>query len=285
MDTTTYGAIWPLYNQLCQRGRSPFKPCIFCREDAAQSRSREHIFPESLGNTEHVLPPGVVCDRCNNYFARKIEGPLLDIEYFRHARATMQVANKRKRVPPQFGVIPQLRMAADVWMDGQSIAIQPKNRSRTGDFEQYLMNKKGGSLWLPHPTRLDDRLMSRFLGKVAIEALAKRVSGIEGWREEMLSQEAMEPLRRYVRIGDQCETWRFNRRRLYTSDQVFGLDGTGYEILHEYDFLYTQDCELIFVMALFGEEFAFNMGGSETERYQEYLMDNNGTSLLAPWHQ
>lgn len=102
------------------------------------------------------------------------------------------------------------------------------------------------------------------------------------WREEMLSQEAMEPLRRYVRIGDQNETWRYNRRRLYAPDQIFGLDGTGYEILHEYDFLYTKDCELIFVLALFGEEFAINMGGSETERYQEYLQENEGLSLLAP---
>lgn len=100
----------------------------------------------------------------------------------------------------------------------------------------------------------------------------------------MLSQEAMEPLRRYVRIGDQNETWRYNRRRLYAPDQIFGLDGKGYEILHEYDFLYTKDCELIFVLVLFGEEFAINMGGSETERYQEYLQENEGLSLLAPWY-
>ncbi len=272
-------------SKFCQRRRPLFKPCIFCREDAALSRSREHILPESLGNTEHILPPGVICDRCNNYFARKIEGPLLETEYFRHARATMQVANKRNRVPPQFGVVPQLRMAADVWLDGNSISIQPKDRSRDGDLERFLKRNKGGSLWLPQPTHFDNRLMSRFLGKVAIEASAERLGGTDGWREEMLSQEAMEPLRRYVRVGDQKETWEFSCRRLYSPDQVFGLGGTGYEILHEYSFLYTQDCELIFVLALFGEEFAINMGGSETERYQEYLQDNNRSSLLAPWHQ
>ena len=230
------------------------------------------------------MPPGVVCDRCNNYFARKIEGPLLETEYFRHARATMQVENKRKRVPPQFGVIPQLRMPADVWLDGQSITVQPHDRSRDGEFERFLLTNKGGSLWLPNPTQFDDRLMSRFLGKVAIEALAKRLSGTEGWREEMLSQEAMEPLRRYVRIGDQKESWRFSRRRLYPQHQSFGSDKAPYQILHEFDFLYTRDCELIFVLALFGEEFAINMGGSETERYEEYLQESKGTSLLAPWH-
>ncbi|MDW3119372.1 MAG: hypothetical protein R8G60_17530 [Roseovarius pacificus] len=125
--------------------------------------------------------------------------------------------------------------------------------------------------------------MSRFLGKVAIEALAKRLSGIEGWREEMMSLEAMEPLRRYVRIGDQQENWSFNRRRIYQPHQTFGAYEAPYQILHEYDFLYTQDCQLIFVLALFGEEYAINLGGSDTECYQNYLRENNGTSPLAPW--
>ena len=52
--------------------------CLFCRGDSTASRSVEHIVPESLWNTEHVLPPGVVCDACNNYFAREVEKPFLD---------------------------------------------------------------------------------------------------------------------------------------------------------------------------------------------------------------
>ena len=51
--------------------------CLFCKADSSASRSREHIVPESLGNTEHVLEPGIVCDRCNNYFARNVEEPIL----------------------------------------------------------------------------------------------------------------------------------------------------------------------------------------------------------------
>ena len=34
--------------------------CIFCKSDSRESRSTEHVIPESLGNTEHTLPPGVV---------------------------------------------------------------------------------------------------------------------------------------------------------------------------------------------------------------------------------
>ncbi len=34
--------------------------CIFCKTDSDSSRSVEHIIPESLGNTDYVLPPGCV---------------------------------------------------------------------------------------------------------------------------------------------------------------------------------------------------------------------------------
>ena len=47
--------------------------CIFCKKDSCNSRSVEHILPESLGNEEHILPAGIVCDRCNNYFASSVE--------------------------------------------------------------------------------------------------------------------------------------------------------------------------------------------------------------------
>ncbi len=45
----------------------------FCKQCSDLSNSVEHIIPESLGNKNHVLPKGIVCDRCNNYFTLKIE--------------------------------------------------------------------------------------------------------------------------------------------------------------------------------------------------------------------
>lgn len=78
--------------------------CIFCRGDSSQSRSVEHIIPESLGNSRHTLPRGTVCDHCNNYFARKLEKPLLDSEYFTQVRFRNNLPNKRGTVPP-LGVV------------------------------------------------------------------------------------------------------------------------------------------------------------------------------------
>jgi len=73
--------------------------CIFCKQDSSTSQSVEHIVPESLGNVAHTLPVGVVCDGCNQYFARKVERPLLESPMFRFLRADMAVPNKRNRLP------------------------------------------------------------------------------------------------------------------------------------------------------------------------------------------
>lgn len=278
----TCAILFPVYGP--EMRRDTFEPCIFCRENAASSRSEEHIISESLGNTEHVLPSGVVCDRCNNYFARKIEGPLLSSEYFRHARAAMQVVNKRGRVPPRLGFLPHLKMRADVWLDETSITVEPHDRNRAGDFERSLLQGAGGSLWFPEPNFIDKKLMSRLLGKVAIEALAVRLMKITGWREEISRQEPLDLLRRYVRIGDKPELWCFTRRRLYPRDQRFESSSGFYEVLHEFDFLYTPHGNLIFVLAIFGEEFAIDMGNPNSEIYAEYLESKGGQSLLAPWN-
>lgn len=56
--------------------------CVFCHNISDSSKSVEHIIPESLGNKEHILWRGAVCDKCNNYFATKIEKELLDQPYF-----------------------------------------------------------------------------------------------------------------------------------------------------------------------------------------------------------
>ena len=60
--------------------------CLFCKQNTDNSKSVEHIIPESLGNKEHILPRGLVCDNCNQYFAIKIEKPLLEQPYFRNIR-------------------------------------------------------------------------------------------------------------------------------------------------------------------------------------------------------
>ena len=77
--------------------------CIFCKQDTSKSKSVEHSIPESLGNIEHILPVGIVCDKCNNYIAREVEKPFLDSLYIRERRFYAGMTNKKERIPPLEG--------------------------------------------------------------------------------------------------------------------------------------------------------------------------------------
>lgn len=71
--------------------------CLFCKQSTHDSRSEEHVIPESLGNKRNILPRGVVCDSCNNYFSIKIEKPLLEMPYFVSVRHRNGIRNKKRR--------------------------------------------------------------------------------------------------------------------------------------------------------------------------------------------
>src|SRR5665213_1090143 len=48
-----------------RRQREP-RVCIFCLSNKHAFTAPEHILSEALGNTQLILPPGVVCDPCNH---------------------------------------------------------------------------------------------------------------------------------------------------------------------------------------------------------------------------
>jgi len=74
------------------------RKCLFCGRDSASSKSVEHIIPESLGNTELILPQGVVCDKCNNYFAQHVENAVLSLPSFRDLCFYETIPNKKGKL-------------------------------------------------------------------------------------------------------------------------------------------------------------------------------------------
>lgn len=209
--------------------------CIFCLEDASESVSVEHIIPESLGNADHMLPRGVVCDACNNYFSRKIEKPLLDSGVFRLLRADRRIKTKKGRVP----VLPSY--------DDRSLPSY--------------------------------RTVGRFLGKVGLEALAARVIQVPGWRDELVRQYELRELREFVRYN-RGEDWPFSFRTLYPVNAIFSDGDETYEVLHEYDLLYTAGREMYVVVAVLGVELVLNLGGRLLDGYMAWLHDHEYASPL-----
>jgi hypothetical protein len=73
--------------------------CLFCRRSDGGFTSLEHIFPEGLGNTEHLLPVGVVCDRCNNGTLSRLDAALLDFGPVAMLRTIRGIRSKSGRLP------------------------------------------------------------------------------------------------------------------------------------------------------------------------------------------
>jgi hypothetical protein len=245
----------------------------------------EHIIPESLGNTDHVLPRGAVCDNCNNYFARKIEGPLLETPWFRHARSRQWIPNKRGYTPPMTGIIPAARLLANIWQDDLSLTILGRTEAEHKVLDEAIRTGKATSAYIPIIETIDQRLMSRFLAKVALEILAHRVPEVDGWQDEIVDNLALDRLRGFARVGEVPKSWPFSRRRLYGENDMKLDGGDPYQVLHEFTLLYVPlevpgHADLFAVVCIFGEEFAINMGEPEIAKYDGWLTAHDRVSPL-----
>ena len=59
--------------------------CIWCLYEppVVEFTSKSHVVSEYLGNLkQHVLPPGIVCDKCNHHFGLDVEQILRDDPIF-----------------------------------------------------------------------------------------------------------------------------------------------------------------------------------------------------------
>jgi hypothetical protein len=259
--------------------------CIFCKTISDDSTSVEHIIPESLGNTEHVLPKGWVCDTCNNYFARKVEKPFLDSLYGRHARFEMSIPNKRGRTPFASGFHVESRTKIDLGRssDTKELWVGAADGEETGQWILALKTMARGTLIIPaavEPER--DSITSRFIGKIALESLAKRFVDVPGANAELVDKPELDELRQYVRLGQPKSTWPIHVRRIYPADFIFPDDVHGpHQILHEWTILTTEPSEFYSVVAIFGIEYTINLGGPELDGYLLWLKHNQNRSPLA----
>lgn len=268
--------------------------CIFCHKKSSTSKSREHIIPESLGNKEHFLPKGYVCDECNHYFAIKIENELLSQPYFVSMRFRNEILTKKGKLVRQKMVFPGAMKSTDVVMQTTENGII----ASFDDDELYEAIKAGKTSkmiepYIPEP-KYPNKIMSRFIAKCAYEYFLYNM-GMEKYDlcvQELLCEESdiLKDLREYARYG-KGEFWQYNQRRIYSEgDVVFNQnEDLNYEILHEMK-LFTREykrfpngnveAEVYFVMAIAGIEYAICISDPNISEYQKWLEEHNGLSPL-----
>lgn len=254
--------------------------CLFCKETSDLSKSVEHIVPESLGNKEHVLPTGVVCDRCNNYFAVKIEKQVLETEFFKNLRFRTGLESKKGRIPPGTAHFPKTRSKADISFDDKQSVINVNVNEET--FE-LIMSGNIKQLYVPMNIELPtgNQAISRMLGKIALEIFALRFIEEKTPLDHLIDEEQLDPLRNYIRFNPKNENWIYHVRKIYQEDEQFYMgDGKSVDMVFECDYLATELFELYFVIAFKGIEFVLNMAGSCVDGYIDWLKQNKDKSPL-----
>lgn len=253
--------------------------CVFCKKPSDDSKSREHILPESLGNELHVLAPGIVCDGCNNYFSTKIEGPVLSSPYFKCLRFQQKIPNKKGVITPQSAVI---------WPDNLvTLRYHPEDGELYIDVPdecaELVCNLEKGELIIPMSgPGPEPALMSRFLAKMAYEAFVKRQieAGVFS-PADIIRESALDPIREWVRFGKGCREWKYSERQIYHPDTQHTAPGSPeFQILHEWTFFGTDAGELFFCVAIFGVEYVINLAGASVEGYADWLSKNDDGSPL-----
>lgn len=259
--------------------------CIFCKNCSDSSTSVEHIIPETLGNTKNILPKGIVCDTCNNYFSRKVEAPVLNHPYFRTLRSEQGLLSKRGRATQVKAVILPDNYAIDVAFQHDentsdlSVIIPQKH-----DFERFTQNTKTKNtiVFLKHDGLPPYGLMGRFLAKMALEALTYKLLHKEKYIEEITNDPQLDEIRNFARRGDKKE-WPYFQRRIYDTDKIhISKEIPPHQLLYEFDILFTDMHEYYFIIAIFGVEYAINIGGAEISGYEDWLTKNNNKSPLYP---
>jgi hypothetical protein len=167
----------------------PPNDCLFCRRQNTSFQRVEHPIPESLGNDDFILPPGWVCDACNQYFGAKIEARVLSMPPFSIERAAFSVTTKKGRLP----------LHQD---DGFALAA-------TGFTQMLAIVDQGNTVaarrvmetgvYIPDtPPRYDD-FMIRFMLKVGLEVLLAHQVDVYDGRYDLA--------RRCARYGERVHEW------------------------------------------------------------------------------
>lgn len=228
-----------------------------------------------------------MCDRCNNYFARKIEGPLLEDPAFRNLRAWYQVPNKAGRPPALNGFVAGTDIEVGVRLNERGLLeIRSERGSQALELQRRMRRDAHGiepSVFLFEVGRSPPKkLMSRLLAKMALEAVALCLSKRQLDLSRLIDEPHYDRIRTWARVGNNYDEWPFSERVIFPQETLMRHPTTGQwvQVGFGYDLLLTKRPETYFAFCFYGYEFVINVGGPSVKGYEQWLSENNGISPL-----
>ena len=237
--------------------------------------------PESIGSRRRVLKPGIVCDKCNNYFARKVEEPVLNHSSMRNLRAWHQVPNKRGKCPSLVGTIAGTEIAVNVRRDRDGkLQFNTERASDAGRLITELESGLANSLLFKIDMNPPAREMSRFLCKMALEAVAELFSADPQGIEKIVNEPFYDNVRNYARYGTAFTEWPFHQRRIFPTGTLMRHPESDEWVQSGFGCCWFTNKyrETLFAFCFYGVEFVINVGGPSIKGYEGWLSDHCGIS-------
>lgn len=243
--------------------------------------------PESIGSKRRTLPPSVVCDNCNNYFARKVEQPLLGHHSMRNLRGWYRVPNKKGRFPSVVGWIGGTEVVVGLSVDSNGrLRVNPERERDRNTLDEVLGPGTSGNLQTPLLFKFEmdppKREMSRFLAKMGIESVAENFLPVPSAQDNLIYEPFFDDIRNFARYGNNYPEWPYSQRRVYPEKTLMRHPETDEWVQAGFGcrWFITKREETLFVFCFYGIEFVINLGGPSIAGYQEWLRENNGISPI-----
>lgn len=183
--------------------------CIWCRGEPpiATFNSESHVLPECVGNKrQQVLPLGIVCDRCNNYFGTKVEVTLINDPIFEARVGILQLRDKNCEYAYErssSGIHRIAHMEAEISDNKVTLVTQYEiggQPSKPYDIRKIEKTK--------YYHRRDLALLSRAVHKIAFESLAYIIF-VKGRYEDIdVFAGSFDAIRRWSRYGEPQSSFR-----------------------------------------------------------------------------
>jgi hypothetical protein len=143
--------------------RSAVQQCIYCLTKTGSFKSEEHVYPESLGNDEIVLPPGQTCDDCNNGVLSELDQHIVEHELIAFLRLLILPYNPKsgKYLKAKYQNVTIEKISP------REIFITSHNPKMGLDMEENGSQVRG-TLQMQGRKKFDPELLGRALYKIAL---------------------------------------------------------------------------------------------------------------------
>lgn len=231
----------------------PYK-CLFCLKTSGPFLRVEHPIPESLGNDDFSLPPGFVCDPCNQYFGAKIEQRILDAPPFSVERIRGAVKTKKGKLAKLQNNNLLIR-SSGIW-DRVFFA---------GAKEPVESILQQGVLYVTPPSDYGN-FLARFLLKIGIELLSMS-DDVDVFAPEFNAA------RNCARYGTQVDCWNVgyglypNRKDLVVATREDEIGSLETRQVYEYSLGAMPSGDVTFFFSYFTHCFSCNLSAPALDEY------------------